>query len=748
MPPKPIPTQSTSIQQNASLQHNASQQQTLLNPKLQQNNQSKAPQLNTPSTTNNKMQNQTLQPLDKSGKQMNLNNTLTAQSHSNLNKSMIDPKQTLQVKNNDHSPQKNLQKYDAKVNQSVDLVKNGGLKGTYGSLGTHGRNSVSPMKAHTLKIKIDRRKLQSDLEDLRISNVVMKFDQSYMAKKLKMMMKFSTEDQTVKELANTLIRERNDNHVSDIVRNKERCNIYDDEVIDQQLRKWRREERKQQFVDAINNLVIKEGLPKNIASNKLKLLDQYEWFLSEKDSIQRVEEWVGVKLSIAPNRFATIQHLIPNDVEQSMYEDQNEKKLKKIQEKIDERDKLENEEKQTEEVQLMIQRLKEEKRARKLRMRQEKLEKLHAQEKQESLKAKRQHEIEQHEILIKRRSIQESIHRQKEERERTFQTLVEEQKKVNKNPLFKQIEYKFKDQEDSEIEKRKKHLQSLRELHQPIERSELYEHSRKMEEIVKEKIEWRKHERRNRQQNASYDYSKYQSKFLEKVLEQDAQVLEEKERLEKEKQKMLEQREVYDKYVKEMHWPKISEKKKLELEQLKASLKTPVLMKKSPRSQYGHNSYKDNEVENSTYGMLGHHRAISESHDYSSLARSRVVKWPENSMKSKPKEKKEGKIVDYLREQRIKNQEDERNGLSVSSSKNLDWKKEINRYNDSSKNKDSYDMVLEKAKDYEQKAKRKQQLLINAKGGGTVEDLMQVNDMYVESIKAKIELLHDIGRRQ
>lgn len=33
----------------------------------------------------------------------------------------------------------------------------------------------------------------------------------------------------------------------------------------------------------------------------------------------------------------------------------------------------------------------------------------------------------------------------KEERERAFSTIVEESKKVNKNPLYKQLEYKFKD---------------------------------------------------------------------------------------------------------------------------------------------------------------------------------------------------------------------------------------------------------------------------------------------------------------
>ena len=38
--------------------------------------------------------------------------------------------------------------------------------------------------------------------------------------------------------------------------------------------------------------------------------------------------------------------------------------------------------------------------------------------------------------------------------------------------------------------------------------------------------------------------------------------------------KIQEKRDIYDKYVKEMHWPKISEKKKHELEELKMSIKT------------------------------------------------------------------------------------------------------------------------------------------------------------------------------
>lgn len=101
-----------------------------------------------------------------------------------------------------------------------------------------------------------------------------------------------------------------------------------------------------------------------------------------------------------------------------------------------------------------------------------------------------------------------------------------------------------------------------------------------------------------------------------------------------------------------MHWPKISEKKKNELETLKMSLKTISLKpdaKRSPKSIAGASVHGDM--------ISGHHgnRAVSEHNDdgKSTMTRKPIV-WAENTMKPKPKEKKEGKIIDWLKEQRIK----------------------------------------------------------------------------------------------
>ena len=60
-----------------------------------------------------------------------------------------------------------------------------------------------------------------------------------------------------------------------------------------------------------------------------------------------------------------------------------------------------------------------------------------------------------------------------------------------------------------------------------------------------------------------------------------------------------------------MHWPKISEKKKLELEHLKLTIKTSPLRKVSPKSTLGH-SVKDGVSHN------GANRATSENNEENS----------------------------------------------------------------------------------------------------------------------------------
>ena len=66
--------------------------------------------------------------------------------------------------------------------------------------------------------------------------------------------------------------------------------------------------------------------------------------------------------------------------------------------------------------------------------------------------------------------------------------------------------------------------------------------------------------------------------------------------------------------------------------------------KKSPKSIIGSEPVKDKEYSSVKNGV----RAYSDKEDKS--AYKKKVLWPENTMKPKPKEKKEGFIIDFLKE--------------------------------------------------------------------------------------------------
>jgi hypothetical protein len=71
---------------------------------------------------------------------------------------------------------------------------------------------------------------------------------------------------------------------------------------------------------------------------------------------------------------------------------------------------------------------------------------------------------------------------------------------------------------------------------------------------------------------------------------------------------------------------------------------SPHGLKKSPKSKMESRGDADYiSTKNNT-------RAISEHNEENSTIRKNKVLWPDNPMKPKPKEKKEGKIIDWLRE--------------------------------------------------------------------------------------------------
>ena len=108
--------------------------------------------------------------------------------------------------------------------------------------------------------------------------------------------------------------------------------------------------------------------------------------------------------------------------------------------------------------------IKEEKKARKEKKRKDRMERQTELKKIEELRDTKKKEKELREIEDKRKKIAESIQKTKDDRQLAMSMMLEETKKINRTPLYKQIEEKFKEDEMSEMEKRKRHLQSLRDL--------------------------------------------------------------------------------------------------------------------------------------------------------------------------------------------------------------------------------------------------------------------------------------------
>ncbi len=83
-------------------------------------------------------------------------------------------------------------------------------------------------------------------------------------------------------------------------------------------------------------------------------------------------------------------------------------------------------------------------------------------------------------------------------------------------PLFKKLEKRGQEIEQEENLRIKQQLEQIAQIRgAPIKRSELLEHSKRISEIVKEKVEKRKKDRIGRQSAISYDFSKYHNQFHE-----------------------------------------------------------------------------------------------------------------------------------------------------------------------------------------------------------------------------------------
>ena len=144
--------------------------------------------------------------------------------------------------------------------------------------------------------------------------------------------------------------------------------------------------------------------------------------------------------------------------------------------------------------------------------------------------------------------------------------MIENTKKISK-PYYRRIESAYDHKIDLLDRDDQKIRDDLKELHKPLVHKELVEHKKKMSEIVekrnKERIDKRVEDRHKHSQ--SFDIDKLNTKFTQAIIEEDQNRKEQNEAKGEEKSKIMAKKKTYSHFVKEMHIPKVSEKKKIEM---------------------------------------------------------------------------------------------------------------------------------------------------------------------------------------
>ena len=137
---------------------------------------------------------------------------------------------------------------------------------------------------------------------------------------------------------------------------------------------------------------------------------------------------------------------------------------------------------------------------------------------------------------------------------------TKEIRKYDKDRFYKRQEQEYVHDLETELERRKKALTEIRDLHKPIDHHDIVSFSKQMAEISNDKISKLREEREKvyKDRIRSYDYAKYKSKFLEPVIESEKQELEQAKFKEEEKKRMYEKKVNYGRLVKEMHPPRVS----------------------------------------------------------------------------------------------------------------------------------------------------------------------------------------------
>lgn len=302
-------------------------------------------------------------------------------------------------------------------------------------------------------------------------------------------------------------------------------------------------------------------------------------------------------------------------------------------------------------------------------------------------------------------------------------------------PLYKKIEKQFeKEYVIPELEKRKKELAEKRNFVKPIDKEELLEHEKKYEEIRKQELLKREQKFKS---DTDYDPSKYKSKFLDNVLDYEENMKLNQQKKYEEMSELMKKKKNYAKLVLETHKPKVSKRKKMEMDLIKQNLQNPTAFERIKKRMVSSSQTRLNPYTALNNSHLDGHESEAK---YSERKKPKYkdFDWREkNRFYEIPKPPKEIKKVDYLAEKR--NQRNNDHEVRSEVRKPHRWEDEMNKFEGDAK---IYHMK-EKARQLEQEALKKEQLM-KVTQGDHVSERNQVNDMIIDSIKAKIALLDNI----
>lgn len=142
---------------------------------------------------------------------------------------------------------------------------------------------------------------------------------------------------------------------------------------------------------------------------------------------------------------------------------------------------------------------------------------------------------------------------------------------------------------------------------------------------------------------------------------------------------------------------------------------------------------------NSSLGKYKDERPFS---DREGSSPQKKLNWKDpNPMIPAPKEERVNKAQDWLREQRAKRAEEHSNSSALMRPQKINWAIDVSKMdlNDAQR----IEMVQQQARIYEDAARRKEQLMLLQGKQRNVEDTIEVNNMIVESIRTKLNILKD-----